>query len=578
MGGAVGHSIEAAAFDAGFANGDRVVLPFSYGFRGHPGNLGRDFRPMPFPGVLGSLSRRRGDWGTGVADISLVTDSLRAHPAAGAWLLRVRRRGYQRVMVIHTQINLYYFWEKRWFFIAMALGAFMLTLPLPDGLSRDGMIVLTMSVVATILFVTEPVPLPTVALLIVVGQILLLGIDSTKVAKSLMTDSVLFIMGSLMLAVAVVKQKLDKRIAWLIVRFTGTKTSRICFGISVVSGLLASFIGEHTVAAMMLPVGMILISLTSDDPKKVRNLAAVLLFSICYGASVAGIGTPSGGARNAIMIGYWKEFFYDPTDPDSARFLIDYLRWMTFAYPMFLLQLPLVTLVLLFTFRPEYRDLSRAVAKLRTQVREEGPMKPGDWVSLVFFIIILWAWIFLSVDIGMGTVAILGACAFLIAGLVKWEDLNSGVNWGVVLLYAAAISLGVEMKITGAATWVAESFLTLLTPIGADQGIGLWVAVSALTTGVTNTMSNGAAVAVLGPIVLNLASAAGESPIVIGFITAVSSAFAYLTVVGTPACTIVYASGYLKTTDFLTVGWRMVIVSVVVMLAAASFYWPLLET
>ena len=178
----------------------------------------------------------------------------------------------------------------------------------------------------------------------------------------------------------------------------------------------------------------------------------------------------------------------------------------------------------------------------------------------------------------MGTVAILGASAFLIAGLVRWEDLNAGVNWGVVLLYAAAISLGVEMKSTGAAQWVAESFLALLQPIGADEGLGLWVAVSALTTGVTNTMSNGAAVAVLGPIVLNLASAAGESPIILGFVTAVSSAFAYLTVVGTPACTIVYASGYLKTTDFLTVGWRMVIVSVIVMLLAASFYWPLLES
>ncbi len=512
-----------------------------------------------------------------MTDISLVTDSLRAHPAAGAWLVRVRRRGYQRVLLIHTKFNLYYFWEKRWFFFAMALGAFMLTLPLPEGLSREGEIVLTMSVVATILFVTEPVPLPTVALLIIVGQILLLDIDSTKVARSLMTDSVLFIMGSLMLAVAVVKQKLDKRIAWLLVRFTGTKTSRICFGISVVSGLLASFIGEHTVAAMMLPVGILLITLTSDDPKQVRNLAAVLLFSICYGASVAGIGTPSGGARNAIMIGYWKEFFYDPANPETHRFLIDYLRWMMYAYPMFLLQLPLVTLVLLFTFRPEHRDLSRAVVRLRAQVNEEGPMRPGDWVSILFFFAILWGWIFLSADIGMGTVALLGASAFLIAGLVRWEDLNSGVNWGVVLLYAAAISLGVEMKETGAAEWVASSFLHLMEPIGADEGFGLWIAISALTTGVTNTMSNGAAVAVLGPIVLNVASVAGENPIIIGFITAVSSAFAYLTVVGTPACTIVYASGYLKTTDFLTVGTRMTIVSLVVMLLAASLYWPMLN-
>jgi sodium-dependent dicarboxylate transporter 2/3/5 len=481
------------------------------------------------------------------------------------------------MLVVQTQINLYYFWEKRWFFVAMALGAFMLTLPLPDGLTQEGMVVLTMSVVATLLFITEPVPLPTVALLIVIGQILLLGLDSTEVARSLMTDSVLFIMGSLMLAVAVIKQKLDKRIAWLIVRVTGTKTTRICFGISVVSGLLASFIGEHTVAAMMLPVGVTLITLTSDDPKKVRNLAAVLLFSIAYGCSVAGIGTPSGGARNAIMIGYWKEFFYDPANPDTTKFLVDYVRWMTYAYPMFLLQLPLVTMVLFFTFKPEYRDLGRAVAKLRVQVRKEGPMKPGDWVSLLLFTLILLAWIFVSSDIGMGTVAIFGAAAFLIAGLVRWEDLNSGVNWGVVLLYAAAISLGVQMKDTGAAGWVAENFLALLTPLGADQGFGLWVAVSALTTVVTNTMSNGAAVAVLGPIVLDLASAAGESPIIIGFITAVSSAFAYLTVVGTPACTIVYASGYLKTTDFLNVGWRMVLVSMVVMLAAAAIYWPLLE-
>jgi sodium-dependent dicarboxylate transporter 2/3/5 len=81
---------------------------------------------------------------------------------------------------------------------------------------------------------------------------------------------------------------------------------------------------------------------------------------------------------------------------------------------------------------------------------------------------------------------------------------------------------------------------------------------------------------VLGPIVLNLAKEAGESPLLIGFITAVSSAFAYLTVVGTPACTIVYASGYLKTTDFLKVGWRMVIMSTIILLLAAKFYWPLL--
>ena len=90
-------------------------------------------------------------------------------------------------------------------------------------------------------------------------------------------------------------------------------------------------------------------------------------------------------------------------------------------------------------------------------------------------------------------------------------------------------------------------------------------------------MSNGAAVAVLGPIVIKVAVLANESPIILGFITAISSAFAYLTVVGTPACTIVYASGYLKTTDFLRVGFKMAIVSMTIMLVAAYVYWPYLE-
>nr|CRH05203.1 Putative Anion transporter. Putative Di-and tricarboxylate transporters [Candidatus Magnetococcus massalia] len=462
-----------------------------------------------------------------------------------------------------------YLHEKRWFFIAMLIGAAMLWLmPLPSGLTEEGRTVLTMTVVATVLFVTEPVPLPTVALLIVAGQVLLLGLNSSAVARSLMSDSVLFIMGSLMLAVAVVKQRLDKRIALFIIRFTGTKTSRIAFGISVMSGLLASFIGEHTVAAMMLPVGITLITLTSDDPAKVRNLAAVLLFSIAYGCSIAGIGTPSGGARNAIMVGYWYDFF---------DIVVDYVHWMIYAYPMFLLQLPFVTMILLFTFRPEYDDLSGAVEKLKAQVADEGPLKTKHYISIGLFFIILYGWVGLSDGVGMGTIAILGAAAFLVAGMVRWEDLNNGVNWGVVLLYAAAISLGVQMKDTGAAEWVAQSFLHLLTPMGADSGMGLWLAVSALTTGVTNTMSNGAAVAVLGPIVLNLASAAGENPLVIGFITAISSAFAYLTVVGTPACTIVYASGYLKTTDFLTVGWKMALMSTLLMMLFAAGYWPLLS-
>ena len=466
--------------------------------------------------------------------------------------------------------------EKRWLIIAFIIGTFLYFAPTPDGLTHEGHIVLVMSVVAVVLFVTEPVPLPSVALMIIVGQILLLkDVDSTQVARSLMSDSVLFIMGSLMLAVAIVKQNLDKRLAYLIVRMTGTKTRNVATGIALASGLMASVIGEHTVAAMMLPVAIILITLTSDDPNKVKGLAAVLLFSIAYGCSIAGIGTPSGGARNAIMVGYWKEFFFDPTNPESYKYLVDYVKWVIVCYPIFLAQLPFVMVILFMTFKPEHKHLTRAVVKLRTLIEKEGPMKSSDWLAILIFFITLLGWIFYSSEIGLGTIALLGAITYMVFGLVRWEDLNSGVNWGVVWLYAAAISLGVQMKDTGAALWVADNFLEIL-PGSMESGIGLYAAVSVLTTLVTNTMSNGAAVAVLGPISLNMATTAGESPLVLGFITAISSAFAYLTVIGTPACTIVYASGYLKTTDFIKVGWKMVIMSTIVLLAFAAFYWPLI--
>ncbi|HKQ95784.1 MAG TPA: DASS family sodium-coupled anion symporter [Aestuariivirgaceae bacterium] len=508
---------------------------------------------------------------------SLARDSLQAH-LPQARLLRFRRHGYQRFVLLRSQINFHYFWEKKWFFISLLVGYAILQAPTPAGLSEHGQIVLAMSAVATLLFITEPLPLPTVPLLIIVGQVVLLKANPDKVAQSLMSDSVLFIMGSLMLAVAIVKQRLDRRLAWFIVQMTGTNLYWISFGITLVCGLLAAFVGEHTVAAMMLPVGMTLITLTSGDPKKARNVAAILLFSISYGCSIAGIATPSGGARNIIIINYWHQFFYDVTDPATYRYLVDYITWIIYAFPMFLLRLPIVTLLLLWTFKPETTDLSRAVARLRAQVEMEGPIKPSDWLTFLLFGVTIVAWITLSGTLGLGVVAIGGALLFLVTGLVRWEDINTGVNWGVVLLYAAAVSLGLEMQESGAAQWVAQSMLGFLREVGAATGTSLYAAISLLTIGVSNTMTAGAAVAVLGPIVLKTAQVSGSDPLTIGFLTAISSAFGYLTAAAQPAFAIIYASGYLRPKDFWKIGWKMMLVSYVLLLILAEFYWPLIAS
>ena len=122
-----------------------------------------------------------------------------------------------------------------------------------------------------------------------------------------------------------------------------------------------------------------------------------------------------------------------------------------------------------------------------------------------------------------------------------------------------------------------RSVIMAMNSIGAGSGLGFNFVVSLLTIGVSNTMTAGAAVAVLGPIVLNTAVVAGEDPIIAGFVAAISSAFGYLTPAAQPAFTIIYASGYLKGSDFLKIGVRMMLVSLIVLLLLSTFYWPLLR-
>jgi sodium-dependent dicarboxylate transporter 2/3/5 len=457
--------------------------------------------------------------------------------------------------------------ERRWLFLGLLIGTLLLLLPPPDGLSPAGMRALAILVVAVIYFITEPIPLPAVALLIAVLQALLQLSAPNQVAESFMSDSVFFIMGALMISVAIVKQRLDRRIAFGILRLTGPRVGRLAFGITAVSAVLASFIGEHTVAAMMLPVVLAIVALVREDHPEVRGLAAVLIFSVAYGAQIAGVGTPSGGARNAIMLDYWRSLF---------GIHVGYLDWMKYAYPMILLQIPILPWLLLRTFRPEVTDVRRALVRLRQQVRQSGRLSTAEWQTIAIFLLVLLSWVTLSGRYGLGIVALLGASLYLILGLVKWDDLNSGVNWGVVWLYAAAISLGLQLQQTGAAAWLAQTFLSGLALLGITQGLPLLLAMIFFMLLLTNTMSTGAAVAVLGPITLHMAQLTGGSLLSAGFVTAIASAFGYVVIASTPAGMIAYSSGLLRPSDYLRAGAKLALVSVIILLVLAGVYWPLI--
>ena len=459
---------------------------------------------------------------------------------------------------------LYWVTRKKWLVISFLLSIILFYLPSPEGLLPEGHRTLIIVLTVLILIISESIPLPAVAILILIMEVIL-GVDTADgVASSFMNDAVFFIMGSLMLAVSIVHQGLDKRLALGIINITGNKTWRIVLGFVAVSAFLSSFIGEHTVAAMMLPVALSLIRNAGLETNKATPLSTLLLFSIAYGCAIGSIGTPSGGGRNVIMIGYLREF---------CLVNISYVEWMIFAYPLLLLEIPLAVLVLWFTFTPTQKIMDSAVRKLKVHVAKTGKLTGNQIMAILVFFLVFLGWVFLSPIIGLGIVALTGVFFYLAFGLIEWKEINRNTNWGVILLFGAAISLGIQMKETGAALWVAEKTLITLELIFQDVTIVRWFASVVLTGILTNLLSNAATIAVLGPIVLDM----GGDPLIIGISTSIASAFAYLTIVASPTCMIIHSTGLVTSSDFLKAGWKLFLISIVLLFLVSYFYWPLLR-
>ncbi len=457
------------------------------------------------------------------------------------------------------------FWvtRKKWLILSFLLSISFFYVPSPEGLSSEGHRALIIVGVALILIISESIPLPAVAILILIMEVIL-GVDTADgVASSFMSDAVFFIMGSLMLAVALVNQGLDKRLALSVINVTGNKTWRIVLGFVTISAFLSSFIGEHTVAAMMLPVALALIRNAGLSTSKATSLSTLLLFSIAYGCAIGSIGTPSGGGRNVIMIGYLAEF---------GMGTISYLDWMKFAYPMLIIEIPIVTLILWYTFTPEQKIMDSSVRKLKVKVAKTGKLTANQILAIIIFLFVFLGWIFLSPIIGLGIVALSGVFLYLSFGLIEWQEINRNTNWGVILLFGSAISLGIQMKETGAALWVAEQTLYYLDIIFKDIAIVRWFVSVVMTGLLTNLLSNAATVAVLGPIILDM----GGNPIIMGMMTSIASAFAYLTVVASPTCMIIHSTGLITSGDYFKAGWKLFIISVLLLLITSTFYWPIL--
>ena len=453
-----------------------------------------------------------------------------------AGLLRLREQPRR-----HTP--LYRLWLDKTFRKLLAGGVILFViwlLLLTTSLPTDGRHVFLFFLFIIYLWVSEAFPLPVTALMAGTGLVLL-GLRSRDDAFSpYASDAVFMILGSLI-------------IRKLLAPFT-TSTYRLLGGLIIVSTLMAAVIPDHSVAAIMLPIVLTIIDKT--DIRDHRREMVAFTLAVAFGCSIAGLATPSGGARNVIAIGFLQQ----------EGLHIDYLDWVVLAAPITLALMPLlfVTLILANQLRNRSLDYHLPPAE---------PLRDRQLLALTIlggtFLLFLTSG---RTGLTLGTVAMLGAIAMHACGVLEWDDSRRQLRWGVMFIYGAALTLGAALVDHGVAEWLALGIFEMVEGRGE---LLLFSVIILLGVALTNIMSDGAAAAVLVPITLAVGVAAELDLAVVAILTAISTAFAFMTAFGTPPNLIVHASGIPSAADFVRNGVPMVLLAVLVLLVAQRYYWPI---
>ena len=479
----------------------------------------------------------------------------------------------------------------KWLGVGVAIFALLALMPTPESMvskaseifgsdlrpeiiaqrAYNMKIIIALLGMCTVFFATEAIPMPAVALLIGLVQLFFGITQPARIVSTYAHDAVWFIAGSLAIGSTLVKYGLDKRIGMLVVKLSGTKTRNIVLGLLLGTAIPSAFINEASIAPMYVPIALALYTLTNKTISA-PNLGKLLMMSIAIGCMVGAPMSPTGGARNAIMIGFLEDY----VSPN-----VSFFEWMSMGVFYTAIMSVLMAFLLPLLFKPEVKDLSEAVSVLKSDLEKHGKMTGKQWLVGGIMLLMIFMWItdktvtagILGFPLGLGGVAITGAVLYMLLGLTSGKDYEENVIWGVIILYAGAISLGAVFKASGAAKWLADSLIGIMANFGISSGLPLILVVILIGALLTNLMSAGATVAVIGPVVLEMAQSSGTNPVLVGVGLAIATSLAYWLVIGTPASSIVYAAGMLEAKDFIRMAvfaWPM---ALIVMAAMVIFWW-----
>ncbi len=470
----------------------------------------------------------------------------------------------------------------------LGLGLFFLLLLLPDF--QEGKPELNrMAAVATLMaiwWMTDAIPLAATALL-PLALFPMLGIMTGKATAPVYFNYIIFLyIGGFLIALAMERWNLHKRIALKIIRLVGGGPARLVLSFMLATAFLSMWISNTATSIMMLAIGLAIISQeeAAFGRERTRNLSVALLLGIAYSASVGGMATLVGTPPNLSLAR-----IFEITFPDAEP--LSFGQWMLLGVPISAVMLAVIWFLLtkVFLRTPDDVRVSRSV--IESEYKALGHLKFEEGVVLAIFAATALLWVFRT-DITLGaltipgwtkalpfgsyiddgTIAVAMALLFFIIPSRNSKDREEGdraildveavkrLPWHIVLLFGGGFALATGFKESGLSTYIGESFVGLanLPPI-------VVVALVCLTlTFLTELTSNTATTEMVLPILAAVGVAMGVNPLLLMVPATLSASCAFMMPVATPPNAIVFSSGHIRIADMARIGIFINFIGVIV--------------
>jgi sodium-dependent dicarboxylate transporter 2/3/5 len=451
---------------------------------------------------------------------------------------------------------------------------------IPENENANGVIAVALWMV--IWWITEAVSISVTALLPLVLFPVLNIMTIADVGANYGSPIIFLFFGGFVLALALEKVNLHKRIALNIIKITGTTPNKVVLGFMIATASLSMWISNTASTVVMLPIAMSVIGLLINDKdgytKNDQNFALSVMLGIAFSANAGGIATVIGTPPNSVMIGLLE---------NEYNIEISFLKWMTLGLPFSIILLIIAYLVLVKWMFPN-RQLKFNASKdvINSELKKLGPVSGKEKMVLVIFGITVFLWVFRTlinkIFPGLGLsdtiISMLAAVSLFSVPynirkgdfIIKWNDTQK-LAWGILILFGGGLALAKGMSVSGIVAIVSNAIATSEITILFTASLLIL-----LMLFMTELMSNVALVAVLAPVVAGIAIGL-EIPIVYLLIpVTIASSCAFMLPMATPPNAIVFASGYIKVHQMAKVGIILNLISVLLLILVFQYVIPML--